>query len=503
MEENMRESEVEKEQVPNSENPDWKREKIPVKDIELDRENPRLDLNENVSQMDIIHSLFEEANIDKLIEGILESGRLSPGENIIVINEGGKYIVVEGNRRLCSLKCIIDPELIPKEKRDDIKEMIKNSNIDPKSLENIEVEVSPSRDAAQKIITARHTKYEIEKWSYVSKWRRVYKAFIKFKNIEDTTDYLYEDIENVKKYLKNYSLLQYVWDMPCWNSYERESLKKNDLKGSLIEWHITSIQSVLDINFDHDYKLESNLEDKKLEFVLEKLVRSFFLNGEPKLNTRTSSQTVKDTLSKWIEEYENENKQDPNQDNGKTLNDENKRSEENSNSRSTQSTSTNSKPSSRNGNKKSKKPELYFGSLNKVLTVTNQRLIRLTYELSKNDMKDRPATGIILARSLIESALLYRIDHKQLTNKLIQENKGKKKDDVRLNKVLQFCIENSEVLFLDHKNAIQSLKRIQSIHLKYMNSIVHGSWLDPSSDAVYDIASDTREMLRVILTDSP
>lgn len=152
--------------------------------------------------------------------------------------------------------------------------------------------------------------------------------------------------------------------------------------------------------------------------------------------------------------------------------------------------------------KKGKKPEKYFASLWKSITVDDNRLNRLTYELSKNDMKDRPASGILLTRSLIESALLYRIDKWGLTQALKDKNAGRAPADIKMNKVVQFCIDNVETLFSDSKNAMRSLQQIQSEHLNYMNSIVHNSWQDPTAGQIEKIAGNVRELLRTILTNS-
>ena len=63
-------------------------------------------------------------------------------------------------------------------------------------------------------------------------------------------------------------------------------------------------------------------------------------------------------------------------------------------------------------------PEHYFTSLYKDITVSDQRLIRLTYELANNNMKDRPAAGTLLIRALIESSIIYRIKKYKLDNDL-------------------------------------------------------------------------------------
>lgn len=473
-----------KDEVPAAGKEDWQRMDVDVNEIELDDENPRLNLSTNPSQIDIIRALFEIADIDKLINSILEYKGLRPGENVILIKEYDKYKVIEGNRRVCALKCILQPDLIPKDKRHELRTMIKNSEIKSEELEKVDAEISPNRDDAQQIITARHSQYEILQWNYIQKWRRDFTTFKERKSIEATCDYLGETINLVRRNLKNYSFLLYVFDIPNWDESEIKQLRKNNLQGSVIEWHMSSIQDILKITFDNDYNLQSAIEKEKLDFVLEKLIRSFYLNGEPKLNTRTDKKTFRNILNGWMQEYDN--KISPGLDKPTSIIPE----------------GTIPKPKRKKKVTKNKKPDTYFESLYEEITVSEPRLKQLTYELSNANMKDRPVTGILLARSLIESALFYRIDKKGLTEILKNENKKDLKY-IMLNKVLTFCIDHISELFAEQDYAKQSLEKIKRDHIKYMNSIVHNTWLSPTEMEVGSIAGDTRKLLTIILTDSP
>ena len=117
-------------------------------------------------------------------------------------------------------------------------------------------------------------------------------------------------------------------------------------------------------------------------------------------------------------------------------------------------------------------------------------------------MKSRPASGVLLARALIESALFYRIKYKKMDDKL--KNTYKKDINyINLQELLTFSINNVNTLFQDHSKSLEVLKKIQSEHRPYMNSIVHGDWIDQTTEEIKRIAGTTRELLRTILTDSP
>jgi len=481
-------------EMPKGVNNEWPRKILKASEIVLDSENPRLDLSPNATQADIRKSLFEQEKIIELIESILDNQGLFPGEDIIVLQEGGKYKVLEGNRRVCAIQCILSPTLAPVEFQGDIKELIKNSNINVQGLEMINGVVAPSWESAQNIITARHSLYKIEPWSYISKWRRDFKQFNSTRDVDRVSNILGEERGKVVENLKNYAYVRYMLEIQGWKEEERAILSNNNLEISPLPWHMSStkLQKMLGISFDSNYNLITTINPEKFRYVFEKLIRSMFLGDHPRITTRTDKDVVISQVQKWMEDYDATNvNESPG---GSTTNPENPSP--------VVALPTPIVPPIKPRRPIRGKPERYFGSLAKDVKVRDQRLNRLTYELISNNMRNRPASGILLIRALIESALLFRIDKRNLTNDL----KTKYKKDVNyidLKELLTFCIENTEKLFQDSRNAKQALEKIQSTHRDYMNSIVHGSWLDPTASEIEAIAGTTRELLRAILSDSP
>ena len=82
-----------------------------VLDIYLDSENPRH--NPIYDQPSIIEHLLKDERVKNLARHIATHG-VNPLDSIGVIkDEEGNYVVVEGNRRLCSLLLLNDPEKAP------------------------------------------------------------------------------------------------------------------------------------------------------------------------------------------------------------------------------------------------------------------------------------------------------------------------------------------------------------------------------------------------------
>ena len=82
-------------------------------DLLLDTENPRFVILQSREQADIRKYLVTYEDVCQLATDINTYGRLLPGERIVALHEGDKYVVVEGNRRTCSLQMLLNRELIP------------------------------------------------------------------------------------------------------------------------------------------------------------------------------------------------------------------------------------------------------------------------------------------------------------------------------------------------------------------------------------------------------
>ena len=89
-------------------------EYIDIDNIDLDRENPRLpeSFRENdISQRDIINWMLVDASLIELMLAIGQNGFFI-GEAILVVkNPDGRYTVVEGNRRVSSVKLLHDSSI--------------------------------------------------------------------------------------------------------------------------------------------------------------------------------------------------------------------------------------------------------------------------------------------------------------------------------------------------------------------------------------------------------
>ena len=93
---------------------------VEIKDLLLDEENPRFassilvqESANQIGQETVIEHLLRYSNVIELANRINEVGELHGSEIITCIRNGNKYVVLEGNRRTCACKLLLDRSIIP------------------------------------------------------------------------------------------------------------------------------------------------------------------------------------------------------------------------------------------------------------------------------------------------------------------------------------------------------------------------------------------------------
>lgn len=139
----------------------WPRVSLDVlTEIHLDPRNVRLDGIHYEVEADIMADLFANEGALDLIEGIVTVGYLT-FETPVVVKDGDRNIVVEGNRRVAALKAIQNPMLVPSHQTR-IAALIE-AIPDRPALTRLEVLVAPSRDEADQMIAAIHAGKNLRK----------------------------------------------------------------------------------------------------------------------------------------------------------------------------------------------------------------------------------------------------------------------------------------------------------------------------------------------------
>jgi hypothetical protein len=140
----------------------WERREVYVSELFLDHHNPRIPgTNELAAERDIIAQLIEHEDVYALAKTIATQG-FYPSELLICVEDGDGIVVVEGNRRLASLKLLATPELAPETELTRFKKLAKlaGSNL---ALQ-LEVVIAPSRSATVPLVMAKHTREGVRSW---------------------------------------------------------------------------------------------------------------------------------------------------------------------------------------------------------------------------------------------------------------------------------------------------------------------------------------------------
>lgn len=124
--------------------------------LEFDKSNPRLltgDFHSTLSDEDMISALNEIASLEELIMSITTNKYLDLEPLIVIGNPKGPFRVLEGNRRLASIKLILDPKLA---KRCRVNVPAKISKAVLKSLETVTVWRVETEADAKSFIGFKH-----------------------------------------------------------------------------------------------------------------------------------------------------------------------------------------------------------------------------------------------------------------------------------------------------------------------------------------------------------
>jgi hypothetical protein len=140
---------------------------IPIEDLILDDQSSRLPkpLRGKSEKQIIEYMLMEAATLDLML-AIGQNG-FFPGEPLLVVQEGEKYRVIEGNRRLIALKILMRPEIVPvqKNKVDQIMEAVKYKRDE---IDLVPCQVVDDPDSVHKYLGYRHIT-GVQSWDLTQK----------------------------------------------------------------------------------------------------------------------------------------------------------------------------------------------------------------------------------------------------------------------------------------------------------------------------------------------
>ena len=136
----------------------------------LDPRNTRIPTAHHTDdQRALLHELVKHENVATLAKSVAKLG-LFPNERMVVMREGRRYVVLEGNRRLAAIKLLLTPELAQTPAQVRVYRKLAQTT-DLASLTAIDVVIVADRLEAAPIIAALHTKNPKRRWEAVQQAR--------------------------------------------------------------------------------------------------------------------------------------------------------------------------------------------------------------------------------------------------------------------------------------------------------------------------------------------
>lgn len=281
--------------------PAYKIRNIKIADLLLDEQNPRFVSLTERDQSSIISYLLQYEDIISLARSISSYGRLMPGEFPIVYVENGNNYVVEGNRRICSCKILLDSSLAPAEYRTSIPTI---TNLTRGALKRVQVHIVNSREEAQIVLGTRHIQ-GVRRWPSISKFMFFAKHSEAGKSISEIELLTGVNKGVITRSLKKHYFLQDILSLDCWTDLEKQN------RVNYASLHQTGVDRILRIfstdgskelklSYDDNYKPVSELPDfgKIVEHIVRRVLN--ILPGKTQITTRTAFSEIREDVKEWL-----------------------------------------------------------------------------------------------------------------------------------------------------------------------------------------------------------
>lgn len=472
--------------------------RINIEELFLDEKNPRFIIPPNPSQQSIIDYLIDYEEVEQLAVDIGNNKGLHAGERVIAIKENEKYIVLEGNRRVCACKILLNPSLLSNRRPASVNKISLLLNEDLRnSISSISVDVMPSRTSAQSSLAAKHID-GIKKWSTISKYKFFALEFDAGRSIDEIALVTGVSPTKIKNGLKEYRIIEYVLQLSFWTKADKEKyLNLQELKTSRLTRLFSAktennirLREILDLDYDNQYQIKTSLNKDMFDEILYIVAQAAF-NPDycPEFNGTRS--TYEDIPQLMCFLYEN----------GLLIKEsecERKKSESNGTTYTSIQVNNAHKQESNKHNEKKERPPQYTSNRNvlipddfhvscKVVKINN-----IINELKRLNLNNYVNASAVLLRVLIELSLKYYLNKKDESKKMVENNL-----DGTFNAVLESMRIKKLISNAEHSSLNQLRKNDKIFNI--FNGYVHYESVLPSKDIVIYYFDNIRKVIEICL----
>ena len=448
----------------------WSKASISPLDIALDRDNPRINVESADKESDIIRKLILYEDVQDLARKIVKTGLLA-GERIIVAQEQGQWVVLEGNRRICACKLLLSNQLVPAEFRKTFPKISTASEI--ALIEKVDADVAPDRKAAEPILTLRHTKSGVRKWKPVARMRRVRRLLDEGFTVEQIAAETNSSVGGIRKTIREYRLLQLAVNLTGLTTSERKKLDDPDLKTNPYTrfFELGDVKEYMGISFNDSGDATIAPPRRRFDAKLKLIVKAF-LNDDT-FDTRTEPE---DVLGADFKRFRTKPAAPAPKPPAPTP----------------PPPPPPSAPPGSPGGGPAIKPDRFFESL--VCRISDHSIAAVVSEIKKISPETYPISATYLLRTLVELCL----------RRLIAAS-GKKIGGARdptLTDMVNFSLNNRDIFPSTRMADVIAAARAQRA-FDYLNIVAHQKWMDANSTICKSVANQLRNFIRHIVEGAP
>lgn len=472
-------------------NPAWTTQELDPKKILLDVHNPRIELGPNASQSEIRLKLLKLEEVLALARSIAKSDGLFQGERIITVVENNKHVVLEGNRRVAACQMLLNPSLIPKEYEGRFPEA---STALKATLRAIGADVAPTREAAEPILTKRHTERGVKAWSPVAKMRRAVRLLDRM-SVEEVAELLGTTPGAVRKLIKPYRLLKFALDLSVWSEDERNVLEDEKLKTNPYTRFFTlaDTQHILRLSFDEEQNPVSELPETVFRKQMTKIARDFLIpdpvTGRPRCDTRTLPAEYFEDFLKTPAGKKAAKAAEKDGFGGASKADSGKEGD------------SGKKPSGGSAEPKPPRASVFFENL--ACHVVDDNLIRLTQEIKTINHLRMPIAASLMTRALFECALVYQIKKAKKWGEVLKMAPQSKPGwDPGLGDLIKFAKNFDNGVFAERNICKALASQITDQAKGYLDAMTHIKYQGVDASILQSYANHLRGTIKYILEDN-
>lgn len=455
----------------------WKHKEFRITSLVFDVKNPRVPTSEqSPSERDIIAGLLEHEDIHELARKIADRGGLYPNEKLVVVEEEGEKVVVEGNRRLAALKLLDDPSLALESKAKYFQSL--KERLPPQAFEKVAVVIAPSRRAAAPLIADRHTGSPIKKWVRIQQARFIRSLIDTEHDIAEVASQLSMTPSEILETLRNDTMLQVALAMPLPKEVREVVQDPRRFNYSMLERLVESpaVQKFLGITFTEDGDIAGSIDEAEFKRGYTRLV-SDIAKGITNTRTLNNKNDINQYLADFGEDTPNRQKK--------------------GGFSSESLLATNAESSDKTKTKKvaaPKRPANYATPRDSQKLVPRSfkfklgsgRIKDIFYELNKLKLSEHPNALAVLLRIFLELLVGHYLDTTGKINELLETTKAKEKGPKwypTLKQMLAHVLKDPDIKLQPLPKKALSKMLAEDDHylsIDHMDAFVHNKYVAPS-----------------------